>query len=149
MDVDKLRQEIASDEGCRLDVYLDTEGLPTIGIGHLITENDPEYGKPVGYQVTEERVRKLFALDILVTLEDCRALFSNWDDLPEEVQLILANMAFNLGRSRLSRFKLLRAAVDACDWQECCAQMSDSKWARQLPNRSGRLIQRMQELADG
>ena len=148
MNMDQLREEIASDEGVRLDVYLDHLGLCSTGIGHLITEHDAEYGKPVGTQITPERVRQLFALDIAVCIEDCRSLFENWDDLPDECQLILANMAFNLGRSRLGRFLKLRAAIANYDYDEAATQMADSKWARQVPNRAGRLIDRMRALSD-
>jgi len=147
MNMDQLREEIASDEGVRLDIYLDHLGLPTVAIGHLIREADPEYGKPVGTQITPERCRQLFALDIAVTVEDCRSLFDNWDDLPEECQLILANMAFNLGRNRLGRFLKLRAAIANYDYNEAATQQADSKWARQVPNRAGRLIDRMRAIA--
>ena len=40
MNKDRLREEIAEDEGCKYEVYLDHLGLPTCGIGHLITESD-------------------------------------------------------------------------------------------------------------
>jgi len=149
MDMDQLRQEIADDEGVRLDVYLDHLGLCTVGIGHLICEHDAEYGRPVGTQVTEERVRQLFALDIAVTIEDCHALFDNWKELPDECKLILANMAFNLGRNRLGKFVKLRAAIADRNWQEAATQMADSKWARQVPNRAGRLIDRMRAIDNG
>jgi lysozyme len=32
-------------EGCRLNVYLDPAGLPTIGIGHLLTRSELSSGK--------------------------------------------------------------------------------------------------------
>ena len=45
MDIDKLREEIEYDEGSVNKIYLDHLGLPTFGIGHLVLESDPEYGK--------------------------------------------------------------------------------------------------------
>ena len=47
VDVKKLYQEIASDEGKVLHAYLCTEGHPTIGIGHKILHTDPEAALPV------------------------------------------------------------------------------------------------------
>ena len=47
MNKDKLRQELAEDEGCKYEVYLDHIALPTFGLGHLIVEDDPEHGQPV------------------------------------------------------------------------------------------------------
>ena len=116
MNKDQLREEIAEDEGCKFEIYLDHLGLPTYGIGHLVTENDPEYGQPVGTLVDEERVRQVFNLDIAVTLDECRVLYENFDDLPEECQHILANMMFNMGRPRLSKFVGMKSGIYARDW---------------------------------
>ena len=143
MNIDELRQEIQNDEGRVNSVYLDHLNLPTIGIGHLIKESDPEYGLPVGTAVDDERVNELFDQDIKVTLSECEQLYENFNDLPEEVQKILANMMFNLGRPRLSKFRKLCKAVADRDWQECAVQMEDSRWHKQVTNRANRLISRM------
>ena len=154
MNKDRLREEIAADEGVKLNsegdhiIYLDHLSLPTCGVGHLITENDEEHGKPIGTVVEKERVRKLFALDIAVTIDECRVLYDDFDDLPEEAQHIIANMCFNMGRPRLSNFKMMKAAVDARDWNEAAEQMIDSRWHDQVPNRAKRLVKRMRVLAD-
>ena len=143
MNIDELRQEIQNDEGRVNSVYLDHLNLPTVGIGHLIKESDPEYGLPVGTVVDDERVNELFDQDIKVTLSECEQLYGNFNDLPEEVQKILANMMFNLGRPRLSKFRKLCKAVADRDWQECAVQMEDSRWHKQVTNRANRLISRM------
>ena len=149
MNKDKLRQELAEDEGCKYEIYLDHLGLPTYGIGHLVVESDPEHGQPVGTPVSEERVRQVFALDIASTLDECKVLYPDFDDLPEECQLIIANMMFNMGRPRLSKFKGMKAGVDAQDWNRAADEMVDSRWHDQVPNRAKRLVKRMRALADG
>jgi GH24 family phage-related lysozyme (muramidase) len=143
VNIEQLREDLKRDEGCVYSVYLDHLNLPTIGIGHLVTEWDEEYGKPVGTTVSEDRVNELFDKDVQVTIEECEQLFGNFQDLPEEVQQILANMMFNLGRPRLSKFRRLCKAVAERDWQEAAVQMEDSKWHKQVPNRANRLIERM------
>ena len=143
MNIDKLREELAEDEGCKYEIYLDHLGLPTMGIGHLITKDDPEYGKDVGSVVEQSRVQSAFNLDIAVTLEDCQRLYKDFNDLPEEVQLIIANMMFNLGYPRLSKFKGMKANVDARDWPGAADEMVASKWYTQVPNRARRLVDRM------
>ena len=127
-------------------MYLDHLSLPTIGIGHLIKESDPEYGLPVGTVIDDERINELFDQDIKVTLSECEQLYGNFNDLPEEVQKILANMMFNLGRPRLSKFKKLCKAVADRDWQECAVQMEHSRWHKQVTNRANRLISRMKSV---
>jgi GH24 family phage-related lysozyme (muramidase) len=143
MNIEQLREELKRDEGCVYSVYLDHLNLPTTGIGHLINEWDEEYGKPVGTPVSEERVNDLFDKDIEVTISECKELFDNFDELPEEVQKICANMMFNMGRPRLSGFKKFRAAIANNDWQECAIQMEDSRWHKQVTKRANRLISRM------
>ena len=143
MNIDQLRIELAEDEGCKYTVYLDHLGLPTVGIGHLITKDDPEYGCSVGTEVSEERVQALFRRDVAITIEDCQRLYPDFDDLPEEVQLIVANMMFNLGYPRLSKFVGMKSAVDNRLWNVAADEMVDSKWFDQVPNRAKRLVARM------
>ena len=149
MNKDQLREELAEDEGCKFEIYLDHLGLPTFGIGHLVVDGDPEYGQPVGTPVEDERVRQVFALDIASTLDECQVLYPDFDDLPEDCQLIIANMMFNMGRPRLSKFKGMKAGVDARDWNRAADEMVDSRWHDQVPNRAKRLVKRMRALADG
>jgi len=146
MNIDELREELKEDEGVKYEVYLDHLDLPTCGIGHLITESDPEHGLEVGTEISEERVNELFDQDIEVTIDECRKLYYNFDELPKEVQHIIANMMFNMGRPRLSRFHKMKRAVENSEWKEAANQMIDSKWYKQVPNRAGRLVQRMKDV---
>jgi lysozyme len=146
MNIEQLREELKEDEGCKYEVYLDHLGLPTHGIGHLITEWDEEYEKPVGTPVSEERVNNCFQSDVHVTIDECKKLYDNFDDLPEEVQLILCNMMFNMGRPRLSKFLKLNDAIANENWLEASIQMEDSRWHKQVTNRANRLIKRMEAI---
>ena len=146
MDLNRLRVEIENDEGCKYEVYLDHLGLPTCGIGHLIKEDDPEHGLEVGTKIDEERVNELFETDIKETIDECKLIYNDFDDLPEEAQYIIANMMFNMGRPRLSRFHKMKQAVDNRDWQEASVQMKDSRWYKQVTNRAERLCERMRNV---
>ena len=147
MNLDQLRMELEYDEGCKYEIYLDHLGLPTFGIGHLVTEDDPEHGQEVGTAVSEERVIEVFEKDVQVTIDECKKLYEDWFDLPEEAQLIIANMMFNMGRPRLSQFKGMKRGVDARDWNQAADEMVDSKWYRQVTNRADRLVTRMRNIA--
>jgi len=146
MNIEQLREELKEDEGCKYEVYLDHLGLPTHGIGHLITEWDEEYEKPVGTPVSEERVNNCFQSDVHVTINECKKLYDTFDDLPEEVQLILCNMMFNMGRPRLSKFLKLNDAIANENWLEASIQMEDSRWHKQVTKRANRLIKRMEAI---
>jgi len=149
MDVNKLKKELALDEGVKHEIYLDHLGYPTFGIGHLIKKDDPEYGSPVKTPVSEERVDECFKEDIKVTLADCLTLYDDFYELPEEAQLIIANMMFNMGLPRMKKFRGMKRGVDARDWNKAADEMVDSAWYSQVGKRSERLVQRMRALADG
>ena len=146
MNIDKLREEIEYDEGSVNKIYLDHLGLATFGIGHLVTEWDEEYGFEVGTDVSEDRCIEAFNRDIKTVLSDCNKLYSDFDELPEEVQRIIANMMFNMGRPRLTKFKGMKAGVDSKDWNAAADEMVDSKWYRQVTKRADRLVERMRNV---
>ena len=146
MDIDKLREEIEYDEGSVGKIYLDHLGLPTFGIGHLVLESDPEHGWEVGTLVTKDRCNEAFDSDIENVLSDCHRLYPDFDDLPEEVQRIVANMMFNMGRPRLSKFKGMKRGVDSQDWNAAADEMVDSRWYRQVTKRADRLVERMRNV---
>ena len=146
MNLEQLRKELEIDEGVKYAIYLDHLGLPTFGIGHLIIDSDAENGSPVGTEVSESRVQQAFEADVLSVIDDCNKLYDDFDELPEEVQLIVANMMFNMGRTRLSKFKGMKRGVDSRDWNAAADEMVDSKWYRQVTNRADRLVQRMRRI---
>ena len=146
MNVEQLREQLKIDEGCVYEIYNDHLGYPTFGIGHLVRESDPENGSPVGTKVSEDRVADAFDDDIEIVLSDCNKLYPDFEDLPEEAQQIIANMMFNLGRPRLSRFRGMKAGVDARDWNRAADEMVDSRWYAQVGRRAERLVDRMREI---
>ena len=143
MDIEILKQELTEDEGCKYEIYLDHLGYKTFGIGHLCVATDPENDLDVGTEVSKERVNECFLEDINKVIEDCVILYDAFYAFSDEVQLIIANMMFNLGRPRLTKFFKFREAINKNDWQEAKIQMLDSKWAKQVPNRANRLSERM------
>ena len=146
MNIDQIREELKIDEGVKYEIYLDHLGLPTFGIGHLVVDRDPEFEEPVGTPVSESRVNECFDNDVQVVLGECRKLYDDFDDLPEEAQLIIANMMFNMGRPRLSKFKGMKRGVDARDWNAAADEMVDSRWYNQVTNRADRLVERMRAI---
>ena len=146
MNIDKLREEIEYDEGSVNEIYLDHLGLATFGVGHLVRKEDPEYGWEVGTPVDADRCVEAFNTDIETVLSDCKLLYSDFEDLPEEAQRIIANMMFNMGRPRLSKFKGMKRGVDARDWNAAADEMVDSRWYRQVTNRADRLVERMRNI---
>tara|TARA_R110002167_G_scaffold251195_2_gene457353 strand:+ start:64 stop:507 length:444 start_codon:yes stop_codon:yes gene_type:complete len=147
MDTKKLREQLTIDEGKVLEIYYDHLGLPTVGIGHLILDSDEESGKPLGSPITEDRCVELFEHDLEGVLSDCKILHENWDGYPEEVQQVIANMMFNMGRTRLTKFKKHIAALQVGDWKTAAVEGRDSKWYGQVTQRAERLMGRLEAIA--
>ena len=146
MNIEQLRKELEVDEGVKYEIYNDHLGYPTFGIGHLVRDTDPEAGAALGTPVSEDRVIEAFNKDVESVLNDCTILYGDFSKLPEEAQLIIANMMFNLGRPRLSKFKGMKAGVDAKDWNKAADEMVDSRWYKQVTNRANRLVERMRNI---
>ena len=150
MNIKQLREQLEIDEGVKYEIYKDHLGYPTFGIGHLIVKGDPEYGKPIGTKISLERVVEAFNQDVCQVLGDCEKLYPDFYELPEEAQQIIANMMFNMGLTRLSKFVGMKRGVDARHWMLAADEMVDSKWWREFDRigskRAVRLVKRMRNI---
>jgi len=143
--IEIVKEDLVRHEGYVAEIYLDTEQLPTFGIGHLVTEDDMEHGWPVGTPVTDERILDVFHKDCDVAYSDACALVLNFAGQAPDAQRVLVNMAFNLGRNRLSKFKKMLKAVNEGKYLVAANEMIDSKWYSQVGNRSKELVDIMKD----
>ena len=148
MDINKLKEQLKIDEGVVYEIYNDHLGYATFGIGHLVLESDPEHGQEVGTPVSEERTKECFEKDLDTAVSECELLYEDgvFGNLPGEVQEILVNMMFNMGRTRLSKFKKMHAAILEGDWKEAAKEGRDSRWHKQVTNRAERLMVRLESV---
>lgn len=148
MDRTRLFEQLKSDEGVVYEIYNDHLGYPTFGVGHLVTRQDPEYFFDVGTPVSEERVWQAFERDIEKSIDDCYAVFGKrvFNSFPGEVQEVLVNMMFNLGRTRFLGFKNMIAALIKYNWKEAAKEGRDSLWYTQVTNRAERLMARLESV---
>ena len=143
MDRTELMKELIMDEGYKYEIYLDHLGYPTLGVGHLITGKDEEYGQEVGTIVHDERIKECLQQDIDTVCKELDEKMSWWRGLTDNRRRILANMCFNLGYPRLSGFKNFLSALKDEDWEKASLEMMDSKWATQVGDRAKRLRNRV------
>lgn len=145
MNKERVFEQLKIDEGVKYEIYKDHLGYPTFGVGHLIVKDDPEYGEPEGTEISEDRVWEAFEKDLHIAECECVALYNNkFMTWPDEVQEILVNMMFNMGRTRLSKFKNFRSALEERDWKRAAVEGRDSLWYRQVTNRAERLMARLE-----
>lgn len=148
MNREAVFEQLKIDEGVVNEIYLDHLGYPTFGVGHLVLESDPEHGKEVGTPIPTARVAEAFDKDLDTAISECVALYGPdvWEGYPGEVQEILVNMMFNMGRGRLGKFKKMNAHLECGEWSSAAVEGRDSLWYRQVGNRAERLMSRLENL---
>jgi len=142
MNIELCKQEIKRHEGEVLNIYEDSLGYKTLGVGHLCQPNDPEYDWAVGTSVSQEVVDMYYEDDFEKHYKETIHVFGSEEDfekLPEVIQRVLVNMCFNLGGSRLSKFRNMLKACREHNWKEMAVQMEDSRWYGQVGRRSKEL----------
>lgn len=169
--IENLKNQLKIDEGYKEYIYLDSEGLATFGIGHLITSKDPEYYEVLKHwpfllnktltaeekikkfdesknkvKVSQERIMDIFQKDVDIAIADTRRIFKDFDNFLPKLKEILVNMCFNLGFVRFSKFKKMIKAVENQDYKKVAKEMVDSKWYGQVGNRAKRLVKRVKSL---
>lgn len=138
-----LESEIEAEEDTVLEIYMDSLGNLTAGIGHLITKDDQEYGQPVGTPVDLSRVKKWFDKDLQDSITAATKLLSNFDHHPQVVKHAFINMAFQLGEKRLSEFKKMIRYLEKFQYNAAGNEGMDSKWSKQTNSRAKRITSRI------
>lgn len=127
--LDIAKQLIRQHEGVRNKPYKDTVGKLTIGVGRNLDD--------VG--ISDAEIEVLLENDLKRAETDARAYYPKFDTLSDNRKAVLVDMSFNLGLTRLSEFKLLRAAMLRGDFKTASNQMMNSVWANQVKGRATRL----------
>ena len=109
-----------------------------MGIGRLID-------KRKGGGITREEAEYLLDNDLATARADLDAIAPYWLLLPEDVQRGLLNMALNLGRKNLSRFKRMFAALKDRNYHAAAEEALNSKWSTQVGPRAHRIAKLFRE----
>ena len=132
------------EEGRRKDLYRDSEGLWTIGIGHLIsngrntTEKEARemlaaLGKPAPW--ADNQIDAQLEFDTVKAVGAINGAFPFVAGLPPRVREGVYDMAFQLGPSRCGAFHVMWAALSRRDYTAAKAAALDSLWHEQTPDR--------------
>lgn len=133
MRLEKLKAQLIFHEDLKLKPYLDSVGKLTIGVGRNLDD--------VGISHSEAMV--LLDNDLTKALEDAESLVDQWDRLGDVRQRVLVDMAFNLGRTKLAKFKKTLKAINARLYTMASREMLNSLWAKQVGARAVRLSDMM------
>ncbi len=136
---------IREDEGKRLKVYKDTLGNLTVGIGHLIVPVDE---LQLGDVISNKRCTSLFLADLKQAEDDAYRICKTWGLwIQMSVVLhVLTCMVFQMGHTGVLKFKKFLAALQRQNYVTAAAEMLDSRWAKQTPERARRLAEEIASL---
>lgn len=130
-------------EGLRLNAYLDTEGVLTIGYGHNCKVFPVEGVSAPGDAITSEQAARLFMSDIMAHVFEADDNFEWLSFLSSPRKAVVYNMVFNLGLARFLGFKKAIAAMQGGFWADAARHMLDSRWAVQVGQRAIELAEQM------
>ena len=132
MDLERVKKLIEENEDRVLRPYVCTSGKLTIGVGRNLTD--------VG--ISWDEADNLFTADVnKAYFSLCKILGKEeFLALPETAQVVLMDMCFNLGETRLKGFVKMLDAVKEWDWTKMINEMIDSTWCKQVPTRASKLI---------
>jgi len=123
---------VLHNEGFKPKPYKDTAGVLTIGHGlTYLTRAESR-------AIVETRLR-----DLDIKLKKSKPWLLKY---PSEVREIIVEMNFQLGVRGTNEFKKMFAALRKRDFKTAAAEMRDSKWYRQTPNRAERMAKRMEKV---
>jgi len=133
MNKEKLIAQLRVHEGVEHTVYNDTMGIPTIGVGRNLRDKG----------LSDQEIDYLLSNDIDAFAEEVATAFPWWETLDEVRQRVMVDMAFNMGTRGLSNFKITLGHIEAGRFGEAAEEMLNSRWARQVGNRSQVLSEMM------
>ena len=151
---DLLMEKLIAHEGLRLQVYEDSLGIATIGIGRNLEDRGitpeelewmdiPNMAIVHTMGITEADAMYLAQNDVQIVEEELLRSHPCVENLDAVRQLVLVDMAFNMGVPRLGKFKKMWAAIHENNFDEAAKEMLDSRWANQVKSRSTKLAHAM------
>ncbi|MFQ2569791.1 glycoside hydrolase family protein [Aeromonas caviae] len=148
-----LEQQLTLDEGKKLEIYKDTEGYWTVGIGHLIQRSlisrdkaiqilDRHLGRSTSGSITDSECTRLFNEDIYEVRKGIQqsAFCETYKRLDDVRQSAIENMCFQLGVNGVGQFKNMWKALALNNYNDAYKHGRDSRWYKQTPNRAERVL---------
>ena len=151
MDMELASRYTAHWEGQRSTMYRDTKGIPTIGVGfNLTTASAPGQIAALGLDypavlngsvaLTPDQIDQLLQTTLQTAVAAAQALVSDFDSIPGPQQIVLTDLAFNMGQATLGTFVHTLGFVEQQNWPMAAYNLRQSLWFTQVgsaPNQRG------------
>jgi lysozyme len=129
--INKIKDFIIKHEGVSLKPYYCPAGKLSIGVGRNLQDNG----------ITYDEVVYLLENDIDRCIRELRTIFKDFDELPENIQIVLIDMIFNLGKTRFLKFKKMIQAIKDRDFKKASEEAKNSRWCGQVGKRCDDVVE--------
>ena len=113
--IDKIKPMLIANEACVLRPYKCTANKLTIGVGRNLEDKG----------ISNDEAMYMLDNDIKEVLDDLRSVVP-FDVMPQDAQLALVDLRFQVGSLGFRRFVNMRRALDRGDYAEAAKEMADS-----------------------
>lgn len=137
----EVKQHLVAQEGLRNFRYTDSQGFPTIGVGHRILDSESKYF------LTDNQAMALLEKDASIAMAHAQKLIPSFSRHPKQLQVILVSLCFNLGPNGFAKFVKFRSAMEKGDYAVAAKELRNSRWAKQVPVRANKYIGIVQSFA--
>lgn len=124
---------LITDEGLRLKPYKCTGDKLTIGVGRNLEAKG----------ISKAEAMLMLDNDIKDAKDGARRLIRTFDALSDDRKIVIVSMVFQMGERGVSKFRNMIKAIEMQSFDIAAAEMLDSNWAKQTPNRAKRLSDMM------
>lgn len=138
-----MKSDTKKNEGFRSTIYKDTKGIETVGQGFntqdpvtrdMLPKDVAEGKRAITKQENETTYNKRMDL----AKQDARTYLGakDYDALDDNRKSVLHDMSYNIGLTRLMKFEKLKDAIQKKDWERAGAEILNSKYAKDVPERA-------------
>lgn len=134
-----LKESILKHEGFRENVYKDTLGYDTVGIGFLVSSLTKEELALNGGKVSpmsKEVALKILDLKLEKLIPQIEKNIPFFNNLPISVKEVLIEMCYQMGIKGVLSFKNTLKCIENGDYCTAADNLLKSKWASQTPVRA-------------
>jgi GH24 family phage-related lysozyme (muramidase) len=121
-------------ESIEWDVYVDTQGHLTGGMGHLIKAEEMA-AFPEHTTVSQAQIEAWAQADVSVAWERAQAMSAELGVADHDFHVAMASMCFQNGLYWNTIHVKTWALMKEHKWEEAATECADSDWARQTPSR--------------
>ncbi len=138
----RAKEDLTMHEGRRNDVYYDTQGYLTVGIGHKVTSQD---NLRAGQKISDAQIEDFFEQDVQKAFAAAKGQANELGKYDADLIAALTGVNFQLGTGWRSKFKNTWEDLKKGNAASAINRLRQSEWMKQTPIRVAAFIDALGE----